>query len=100
MIGISWREFVDDAYFGIECLFRFRGKKYFYEGYYEEEHQPYAYRCYLAQWNNETNYLEEEILDFYSSSLEERFKKFLKAKVFDGKTIEEVEAEIEFLEWC
>ena len=96
MKGIQWKEFVDDAYLGIDAFLKYHNRKYQYAGWYiKDVDKCYAY---VGRWSeDETDF--NTIWKVYANTLNERWQAFLNAKIFEGKTLEEAGDDVEFLDW-
>lgn len=96
MKGIQWKEFVNDAYLGIDAFMKYNGKMYQYAGWFKEEQQKcYAYAVSWTEGKDDC----EIIWESYTDTAEERWQAFLNAKIFDGKTLEEAGDDVEFIDW-
>ncbi|MBQ9243275.1 MAG: hypothetical protein IJ165_08605 [Proteobacteria bacterium] len=95
MKGIQWKEFVDVAYLGADAFMRYHNRIFQYGGYYDT-----CYCIYICAWTDKEPCDDvTEVLEITSDSNEAIWQKFLSAKIFDGKTIEEAGDEVEFLYW-
>ena len=96
MRGIQWKEFVDDAYLGIDAFMKYHGKMYQFAGWHEKDIQKsYAY---VGSWTEgEADFCI--VWETHTHTAEERWQAFLNAKIFDGKTIKEAGDDVEFLYW-
>ncbi|MBR4985213.1 MAG: hypothetical protein IKY83_05700 [Proteobacteria bacterium] len=95
MRGIQWEEFVEVAYFGADAFMRYRDRIFQYGGYYDT-----CYCIYVYTWIDKDP--GDEVvkeLEITSDSNEDIWRKFLNAKIFDGKTLEEAGDDVEFLYW-
>ena len=96
MKGIQWKDFVDDAYLGIDAFMKYQGKMYQYAGWFKKEEQKcYAY---VGRWT-EGSHDFSIIWENKSDTAEQRWQHFLNAKIFEGKTLEEAGDEVEFMYW-
>ena len=91
MINGNVNEFVDHIYYGDELIFSYKGKKYFLQGFKENNKCTLYLDCWLPPgkdyfWvkkGTESAYPVEE---------------FLNAKLWDGKNFWEVEKDMEWLD--
>lgn len=96
MKGATWQEFCDQAYYGIDAFFKYHDKMYQFAGYYQSDiDKCYAY---IDCWT-EQNLNAKRIWEVYADNLEQRWQLLLNAPLFDGKTIQEVDDEIELIDW-
>ncbi len=95
MKGKSLKDFIEKAYYGDEVEFEFNGTTYFMQGYNEEE----KYILTIDYWQKDdgTEPTHDYLLNLICNSQLERMQCFEKSKIFNGKTIYEVEQEIEVL---
>lgn len=91
MINGDVNEFVDGLYYGDERFFRYKGYKYFLQGY-RIDGRPML----------ELYVIENPMADFewriISDNDEYPVEKFENAKIFNGKSFWEVEKEIEWVD--
>lgn len=92
MINGNVREFVDGLYYGDERCFLYNGKKYFIQGYYENEKPMLEIHIFEPADNN----FEWRV---FSEDNNYPVDKFETAKIFDGKTFWEAEKEMEWVDW-
>lgn len=95
MKNIEWKEFVEVAYFGADAFMRYRDRIFQYGGYYD-----ICYCIYIYTWIDKDPCDDVvKVLEITSDSNEDIWRKFLNAKIFDGKTLEEAGDDVEFLYW-
>ena len=95
MKNIEWKEFVEVAYFGADAFMRYRDRIFQYGGYYDT-----CYCIYIYAWIDKDPCDDVvKVLEIASDSNEDIWRKFLNAKIFDGKTLEEAGDDVEFLYW-
>lgn len=95
MKNIEWKEFVEVAYFGADAFMRYRDRIFQYGGYYDT-----CYCIYIYTWVDKDPCDDVvKVLEITSDSNEDIWRKFLNAKIFDGKTLEEAGDDVEFLYW-
>ena len=95
MKNIEWKEFVEVAYFGADAFMRYRDRIFQYGGYYDT-----CYCIYIYAWIDKDPCDDVvKVLEITSDSNEDIWRKFLNAKIFDGKTIKEAGDDVEFLYW-
>ena len=94
MTGNTISEFINDlyAYGGPEKEFTFRGKRYFLETTMVEGTD--LLELYVAELKKNA---DNVVFSFIGKSLHDCVAQFEEAKIFDGKTIYQVEKEIEVL---
>lgn len=92
MTGMTISDFMDKIYCGDEIEFKIDEMTYFIQGYKEDG----AFFLTVDYWNTiDGSEPEHDYLFFIKcASPAERKEKFEKAKIFDGKTIYEIEANI------
>ena len=96
MRGIQWKEFVDDAYLGIDAFMKYHGRMYQYAGWYKKDEQKcYAYVGCWTEGCEDFSIIWETDTD----TAEQRWEAFLCARIFEGKTLEEAGDDVEFLYW-
>lgn len=92
MIGMTINDFMDKIYCGDEIEFKINETTYFVQGYKEDN----VFFLTVDYWK-ETDGSEPEhdyLFSIKCDSEEERKRKFEKAKIFNGKTIYEIEPQI------
>lgn len=92
MVGMTVNEFIDKIYYGSEIEFEFNNITYFIQGYKQDE----KYHLTVDYWNkSDGTELEHDYL-FSACCLTpmECVDKFEKAKIFNNKTIYEIEKDI------
>lgn len=95
MKNIEWKEFVEVAYFGADAFMRYRDRIFQYGRYYDT-----CYCIYIYTWIDKDPCDDVvKVLEITSDSNEDIWRKFLNAKIFDGKTLEEAGDDVEFLYW-
>lgn len=87
MKGKTLRQFIDDLYYNVEMEFIFNGKKYIISGWLNED-DTYTVALYSIEKNS------QELFSYTSGSRQEVVENFEAAKVFDGRTIYDVEKNI------
>lgn len=91
MINGNANEFISGLYYGDERFFLYNGKKYFIQGYFENE-KP-TLELYI---------LEPSDSDFkwqaFSDGKDYPVAEFENAKIFDGKSFWEIEKNIEWVD--
>lgn len=87
MKGKTLRQFIDDLYYNAEMEFIFNGKKYIISGWLNEG-DTYTVALYSIEENS------QELFSCTSRSRQEVVENFETAKVFDGRTIYDVEKNI------
>ena len=87
MKGKTLRQFIDDLYYNAETEFIFNGKKYIISGWLNED-ETYTVALYSIEENS------QELFSCTSGSRPEIVKTFEVAKIFDGRTIYDVEKNI------
>lgn len=92
MINGNIDEFVDKLWGGEEVIYTYNGKKYFSQGYTQENGE---YHFELAMWEPKTEVLWE--IDGHTN--QESLDAFLKEPLFDGKTFWEAEKEMEWVDY-
>ena len=92
MINGDIDEFIDKLWCGEEVIYTYNGKKYFSQGYINENGD---YHFELQMWEPVTDLLWE--INGYNN--QESFDAFLKEPLFEGKTFWEVEKEIEWVDY-
>lgn len=95
MTGMSLNEFIEKVYEGFELEFEWSGMTYFIQG----TGQNGKYSLTVDYWSR-TDGLEPHhgyLWEYECENLDERLKAFEEAKIFDGKTIYEIEADIHVL---
>ncbi len=93
MIGMTLNQFVEKAYYGDEVEFKLDGVTYFMQGYCENG----KYTLTIDYWES-TDGKEENhdyLLDITCSSARQRMLLLEEAKIFNHKTIYDVEDNIE-----
>ena len=95
MKNIEWKEFVEVAYFGADAFMRYRDRIFQYGGYYDTCYCIYIYTGIDKDPCDDV----VKVLEITSDSNEDIWRKFLNAKIFDGKTLEEAGDDVEFLYW-
>ena len=92
MIGMNFTEFMDKVYYGDEIEFIFRGTTYFIQGFPKDG----KYQLVVDYWNkiDGTEPQHDYLYNIICDTPYERMIKFNEAKIFDGKTINEIESEI------
>ena len=91
MLGNDLNEFIDDLYHNPEKEISFRGKRYMIAGYINETGELYTLEVYTIEKAS------KELFKHTSKVRYECVEQFEVAKIFDGKTIYEVEKDIEVL---
>ena len=91
MINGDSREFIDGLYYGDERFFMYNGKKYFVEGYSEDEKRILVVYIFEPadndfEWRAVSNVRDYPVAEFEA------------AKIFDGKSFWEVEKDIEWVD--
>ncbi len=92
MINGDINEFMDKLWGGEELIYTYNGKKYFSQGY-NDENGEYVFE--LQLWEPDVKILWQIIGKENQDSL----NAFLKEPLFDGKTFWEVEKEIEWVDY-
>ena len=87
MKGKTLRQFIDDLYYNAEMEFIFNGKKYIISGWLNED-ETYTVALYSIEENS------QEIFSCTSRSRQEVVETFEAAKIFDNRTIYDVEKNI------
>ena len=87
MKGKTLRQFIDDLYYNAETEFIFNGKKYIISGWLNED-DTYTVALYSIEINSQelfycTSRLRQEVVETFEA-----------AKIFDGRTIYDVEENI------
>ncbi len=85
-------EFVDKLLDGEEVIYTYNGKKYFSQGYTQENSEYYFE---LVMWKPKT----EVLWSIEGHTHQESFDAFLKEPLFDGKTFWECEKEMEWVDY-
>lgn len=97
MKGMSLDEFMDKVAWGLEIEFKIDGsdRTYLIDGHKEGE----KYRLTVDYWDKTdgTDPKHDYLYCDYSDTYEECFRKFEEAKIFNGKTIYEIEADVEVI---
>lgn len=97
MKGMSLDEFMDKVSWGLEIEFKVTGsdRSYLIQGYKENN----LYYLTIDYWDkNDNPGLNHDYMYFEASkSIEDRLRKFEEAKIFNGKTIYEIEADVEVI---
>ena len=99
MINYDYKMFVDDIYQGQEVNFAYRDRKYFIQGWGTKlpETKKYNFHLEVARW---VPTLQPNLWEYNSDiSMSECAKAFMNAKIFDGKTFAEIEAETESIDF-
>lgn len=93
MKGNTFSEFMNDLLTmgGPEKEFVYRGKSYFLESTFDSDKQLIKMYIFGIYGNDFPEF------SFWGKDFPECVKQFEEAKIFDGKTIEEIEQEIEVL---
>ncbi len=93
MTGMTIHDFMDKIYYGDEIEFKMKDTTYFVQGYKELGN----FFLTVDYWNktdgSESNH--DYLFSVKCKTADERKAQFEKAKIFDGKTIYEVEPYIE-----
>ena len=92
MINGNLKEFIDGLYYGDERVFVYHNIKYFIQGFFEEE----QYKLMLDIWepkSSNTSYIWEK-----GDKNGYPVEKFLKEKLFEGKTFLDIEQDIEWVD--
>lgn len=94
MIGMNINEFIDKVYYGDELEFVYAGITYFVQGFFED-----GYYLTVDYWTDTSGKEPNHnlLLENVYSTREQRSSAFEWAKIFNGKTIYEVECKIEVL---
>ena len=87
MKGKTLRQFIDDLYYNAETEFIFNNKKYIISGWLNEDN-TYTVALYSIEENS------RELFSCTSCSRQEVVETFEAAKIFDGRTIYDVEKNI------
>lgn len=87
MQGKTLRQFIDDLYYNAEMEFIFNDKKYIISGWLNED-ETYTVALYSIEENS------KELFSCTSGSHLEVVETFEAAKIFDGRTIYDVEENI------
>lgn len=87
MQGKTLRQFIDDLYYNAEMEFIFNDKKYIISGWLNED-ETYTVALYSIEENS------KELFSCTSGSRQEVVETFEAAKIFDGRTIYDVEENI------
>lgn len=91
MNGMQLSEFLKKIAAGDEIEFVFHNKTYFYQGYYENDQYVSTVDCWDEEHKSE---FDGYLYEHRTTIISERLLAFEKAKIFDGKTIFDVENEI------
>ena len=91
MKGNTLNEFINDLYHNPEKEIIYNGNHYMITGYVDETGELYTLVVYTIEENSKT------LFSFSSKIRYECVEAFEKAQIFDGKTIYEVEKDIEVL---
>ncbi|MCR5309807.1 MAG: hypothetical protein K6E32_00150 [Lachnospiraceae bacterium] len=91
MINGSIDEFMDKLWSGEELIYTYRGKKYFSQGYIDDE-KKYVFE--LQMWEPEIKTLWQ----VRGLSNQESLDVFLKEPLFEGKKFWEAEKEMEWVD--
>ncbi len=92
MIDGDLNAFLDDLACGFELVFIFRGKKYFLEGYWNDDDKPTYY-----MWTLDPP-AEDYSLILVGEGKQYPIEEFLALKIWDGKTFMEVQDEIQWVD--
>ena len=87
MKGKTLRQFIDDLYYNAETEFIFNGKKYIISGWFNED-ETYTVALYSIEENS------QKLFSCTSGSRQEVVEAFEAAKIFDNRTIYDVEKNI------
>ena len=95
MTGMIISDFMDKIYCGDEVEFKINETTYFVQGYKEKD----DYILTVDYWNSVDGNVPQHdyLFSIKCSSPEERKKSFEEAKIFNGKTIYEIESKIEVI---
>ncbi|MBQ9273714.1 MAG: hypothetical protein IJ228_02790 [Succinivibrio sp.] len=85
----NWQTFIEDLSHGEELWFEFSGEIYFIQGWYETDKDSFVMTVDKQISHRLSNLWKTE-----SKSQVENAAMLLKEKLFDGKTLEEIENEI------
>lgn len=115
MINGDLSIFLDTGWFNESCLY-YKGNVYWCEGYHDPEDKQYPYhffiRRYAGRLHREENYVEylldstNDVMNYDDSyhikgdSSDELLERFLRAKVFEGKSFWEVEKVLIWVDDC
>ena len=91
MINGNAKEFIAGLYYGDERFFTYKGKKYFIQGYYENN-KPLLEIYVIAPLDDDFKWRVS------SDSKNYPVEKFESAKIFDNKSFWEIENEIEWVD--
>lgn len=91
MINGNIDEFVDKLWGGEELVFTYNGKKYFSQGYVNDDGKYYFE---LQLWEPQPSILWSVI----GLSNQESMERFLKEPLFEGKSFWDVEKDIEWID--
>lgn len=91
MINGNVNEFMDGLYYGDERFFLYDGKKYFIQGYFENE-KPTLELYVLEPLDDDFHWR------VFSDNKDYPVSKFEEAKIFGGKTFWEIEKDVEWVD--
>lgn len=91
MINGNAKEFIEGLHYGDECFFTYNEKKYFIQGYFENE-MPMLELYVLEPSDNN--------FEWHALSNDRNYPvaEFENAKIFNGKSFGEIEKEIEWVD--
>ena len=95
MINGNITEFIDQLYYGQELVFIFKEKKYFIQGWWNDDHSQTTMVLSFAEEKDFDGYLWEcrkERMDLCADA-------FLSASLWEGKTFLQIQQDVIWTDW-
>lgn len=109
MINGKLEQFLDTGWWNADATIFYNNHIYFFEGYFDKEHHMYLR---ILKWkveniNNKSfknilgpngDFIDYDCIEMDATNEDELREKFLKSKIWDGKSFWEVEKELTWLD--
>ena len=95
MIGGNVSEFIDLLYYGQEIVFLFRGKKYFIQGWWDENRDKTT----MVLEEIKEDVFDGYLWEYHSTSMKSCAEAFLSAPIWEGKDFLKIEANVTWVDW-
>lgn len=94
MINGKFTEFIDQLYYGQELVFLFNEKKYFLQGWWNEDRST---TMVLEDVSDDA--LEGYLWEYHSDSMQKCAEAFLSAPIWGGKCFPQIESDVTWSDW-
>ena len=95
MIDGNITEFIDQLYYGQEIVFSYKGRKYFIQGWWNDDKSETTMVLDDVTEEHEGDYIWE----YHASKMSECAKAFLAAPIWDGRDFLQIEKDVLWTDW-